>query len=532
MKYIFADSKSLIKELEVVNPANHTHGIISTPENMTAVEAAKIKQDIVQNGYKVLAGEHEGKPVLKIEGFDSANNLLASIADDGAIKGNFTATKTALDEHKADKSDMSKLRLLGAGACFAVASSAILAAGAIRQSAGEAFQGFAGIVPAIGLMWASQQTAESQMSYLYRDFKEFAQENNLRIGNDVRAIITEREAPDDLFHNFQRGVFENGPAANNLIKAIAISSGTIGAAQQGNWYKTAGNALAVTGLLTANALPEAHTEHQSSVHLGDEADKKAGEISEPPTPKKGFFGELVAKVQASPQMLAGGFALGQQAFKAVGNELYDKPTKAKFTESYDGLKSEYGTALDVAVEAKNKNDILKFGDKLKYLEAKNLKYERYANAVTADQISMAGYTVGYALYMGTKKHNGSKLDLDPIVEICANMVSDYPEDQQKAVIQRLATFLGNHKYASDSVDDLVSKINHKMAVLADSPWVGNEATNVIKPFNNFATRLDGAKQEQVEDSWQQNEPSSNLIEAKRQSLEKMVQSEKQVSVSV
>ncbi len=571
MKYSFGDDESSIKELEITKPDKKAQAILQTPESMTNEDAARIREDIVQSGYKVIAGEDAGKPVLKISGFDSANNFLGTMADNGTVIGDFKAEKTAIDDHKKDKGDNSKLALLGAGACFAVASTAILAAGTIRQSVGEIAQGFVGIFPAAGLMWASQQTPETQMSYLYRDLREFSENNNLRINNDVRSIFTEQEAPNDLFHNVQRGVFENGPTANNLIKAIAISAGTQGAFQQGNYWKTAGNAIAVTGLLAANALPEKHVEQHSSVFLGNEEGRKSGEVSEPPEQKKGFIGETISKLTANPQMIGGGFAMVQQALKYIGNIKHDKIVEAEFrveeTKNRPIFEASRNESMANAVTALTEGNIdgankytteaKGLFDELQHLDDYDTKYKRYGNAVIADRISMVGYTVGYALYTQTKKHNGSKLELDPIMEICANMVHDYPVDQQKAVTQRLAGFLGNHDYVSETVDDLVSKINHKVAVLASSPWLGNKPANNIVTFDNFATRLDGAQQTQVEHSWhkdvtQQNvvqqdgaqqlgvqgnaaisvTPNSILIDAKRQSLEKLVASEKQVAMSV
>ena len=542
MRYSFNDEKSLIREIEVFTPDKESQAIIFTPENISIDEIAKIKQNMEQNGYKVIAGEHKNQAVLKVYGFDSANNLLATMANDGAVFGVFQTSKTELDEHKKDKNDNSKLALLGAGACFTIASSAILAAGAIRKSAGETFQGVAGIVPAIGLMWASQQSAESQMSYLYKDLREFAESNNLRMNNDVRAVIAEKEAPDDLFHNFQRGVFEKGPAFNNAVKAIAISSGTLGAFQQGNVWKTAGNALAVTGLLAANAIPEQHSEHQSSVLLGGEiggsGGKKAGEVSEPPSPPKGFVGQMVATVQASPQMLAGGLAVLQQGFKAVGNELHDKPKKIEDKKEYDKQKPIYEAGLKDAYHNVNNADgsinetysekAKDFTQKLKELEEHRAHSEQYAKAVVYDRISMVGYGIGYALYTQTKLHNGSKLELDSVIEVCANIVNDHPQERRKAAIQRLATFLGNHPYVHENVDELVSQINHKMAVLAQSPWAGHEKANNIVKFAH-ATRLDGATQEQVEMAWKGEKPNYNVMEATKQSLEKLVTNELQPS---
>jgi hypothetical protein len=474
--------------------------------------------------------------VLKVYGFDSANNLLAKMADirfpdeNGAVFGDFQTSKTALDEHKKDKSDNSKAILASAAILIGAGSASVATAGVLRGQKGifEAFQGAAGVAGAGCLMLTAMQTEQMQMSYLYRDLREFAESNNLRIGADVRAVISEYEAPDDLLSNFQRNVADNGPTINNTIKSIAGTSGAIAGGIQKNPYKLIGNAAVAVAMTTANLLPEKHISHETSINLGNEIGNKSGEITEPPVKKKSGVAGFIDGMIHNPQSIAGASVLFQQAAKFAGNKLIDEPKEREFYKTYDDLKEEYKTGYGSAVEEKDGAKTIQFNKKLEILEKDKIKFDNSQKAVIYDKASMFLLTAGFAAYTATKKHNGSKLDLDSVIEVCANMVNDYPKEQQKAVTQRLATFLGNHDYVHENVDELVSQINHKMAVLAQSPWAGNEKANDIVKFE-CATRLDGANQEQVEMAWQREKPNSNVLEAKKQSLEKLVAPELQPS---
>jgi hypothetical protein len=542
MRYSFNDEKSLIKEIEVFTPDKESQAIIFTPENISIDEIAKIKQNMVQNGYKVIAGEHENQAVLKVYGFDSANNLLAKMADirfpngNGAVFGDFQTSKTELDKHEKGEIDKAKIALGVATVGMWGGAASIATAGVIRGSTPEIVQGLLGVTSATVLGITALQTQESRMSFLYRDFIDFVEDNNIRIGTDARSLISTYEAPQDLLHSVLQFAYDHGPVFNNGAKILAGASGIWAGLEQGNIPKAIGNASLVLGMGAGILAPENHVSHESSIYLGESSTN----IAEPPKPDKGFAGNIINWFNEKPQRYAGIGALGQQLGKIIGNETCDKQNKKDFFEgneakgkkSYADAKTEYTKIQSEGMSSNNPQIVTEYGNKLQELENKNIKYQKYANAVVADRASMGLLTIGYAAYTMTNKHNGATLDLDSIIEICANMVNDYPKEQQKAVTQRLATFLGNHSYVDENVDELVSQINHKMAVLAQSLWAGNGKANDIVKFE-CATRLDGADQEQVEMAWQKNEkPNSNVMEAKKQSLEKLLPTELQQESSM
>jgi hypothetical protein len=589
MKYNFSEDKSLIKEIEIFNRGKSLEALIHVPTQSNNGDLTKIKEGLQSYGYDVMAGVDGNNAVLKVFGFETANNLLTSmsniqIGDNRAVSGDYQATKNERDEAHSIKDDnwQKRAAILTAGSLYTVGNFSTIAAGIVRGNTSEALQGLAWAGPGLGLMMSGLQTADTQMPFLYNDFNEFLQQNDIKVPNNVQNLLDERKTDNNLWDKTWRLATGNASNAFAACEAIGAGLGIKAGIELKNPYKSVASAVMGAGMVTSLLTEEKHPKYKESLYLGN-----GSSGSKVPEPEKNSGG-LLGLLEEHPMIAAGALANVQNAIKIAG--IFEVDVKKRM--DFDGVLNADATAkikdlspdkkdawileqtrqgediwgeskqgilgriashkiegkyykdkieleqkqFDVAQKLSGltqdsdeyKQAILavnKAQNEIQALDKQRETYIKNDRAAKLDGLAIGSFIVANAITMVTSKDNTPDLlksgGVDSLVEISANIVMDYPEDAQKVVAQRLATFIANHQYVKLNVDDVVSMINNKMEVLQSVSWLGQNVE--FKPFE----RADGASFELVKASQNPN----SKVEGQRASLEKLYGAEAAVSES-
>lgn len=509
MKYIFEHPESMIKEVQMHKPNGALEVLLYQPDQADEKVISAFKTCMEQKGYDVMAGEDEHRPVLRISGFSSAQQALAIIADGGGVKGDVRVEGNDKDiSPEVDKRrQFQRLALLGAGLTYAAGNTCTMLSGWNRgmENGGleEIIQGGVWNIAAAGLIASATQTANTNMSYLYRDFEDFLHDSHLRIPSDVQHRLQEHAADHSLGSKALELALVHGTELNNITKiagaAMMLKAGLSG---EGNPYKVAGALTLATGMTLGITLPQPdHNTYESSQLgsvVGQSVDTEAnghaaGRDIPNPTEQKGFIGSVIDKMNSNPLFYSGALALVKSAINTVGVEKIDKERKAAYLDPENGKyykkKVEYENRLEALAQEGFTDSIqqqyTEIGEGLKELERKKSYYDSGERAGAYISLAEKFYFVANSLYMCSSKKNGADLvqsgGINSIMEMAANVIMQYEPEVREGVTQRIATFLGNHHYVHFGIDDVVTMINAKVDALDKSAWLGKAENNIV-PF--------------------------------------------------
>lgn len=572
MKYIFENPESLIKEVQVHTPSSGLEVILYQPKGADDASISALKVQMEQSGHQVLAGEDEGRHVLRLYGFTSAQHALAELANNQAVKGDFKTQKN--DKDRSIPQDVNRIlrrgALFGAGA-FSLAGNVNTARSAMTRGSGaELAQAAVWALPDFSLMLAATQTPEMQMQFLYKDMQEFLLKNQFHVPSNVQNILEDRAAGGGFKDKAVRFSMDYGPIFKNVSKILGSGMMFKAGFEGDNPYKMGASVLCATGMGLGIALHQSSHATYSSTNLGQAVDtvgmtteeKQKAEQSHvatfpEPTKDHGFIGNLIAKANANPLFYSGSLALLNNALNIIGAREIDGKRREEFLRDEHATGDNRGqywreketTALQIAELEREKANISegsnvynaivdnlekKYADSAS-LDKKRDKYEKAAAAGSYINNAAKCYATSNILYMFASKNNGADLvqsgGINTVVEMAANIVHKYNPEFRDAITQRLSTFLGNHAYVPFSVDDMVQLINAKVKVMSSSAWIGNNERGTATFIPADTVELPSPKAQAIARTSSQVDehievPTSHVQNAARESIQKMFGSQR------
>ena len=585
MEYSFASSESVIKKIQVFNRGKSVATIEAIIHIPDAVSTEQLQKILRNRGYDVMLGVDDDKtPIMRVYGFETANNLLVNLAEDGAVKGDYSAVETERDTQKfIDESAKDRALKTLAGSLYISGNTFTMLSGAVNGMGGNGwsglFEGAAWMPTSVGLVVDGLQDADKKMSFLYSDFDHFLKKNNIKTPSNIQSILNEHKSEDGLWNKFERFSTSNASTAFAIAEGIGgLFGAKAGWEQNQNMYKVTASLTMVSGMIVSALLPsEANVDNnRHSPLLGH---NEGGVDNVVPEPNKKTNG-LVDWLKTHQMVPAGACAFTQNIIKLVGTKevsernrmnfdgvLQDKYKKHRNNEEwllekadekiwkvekqgvfgklseepiageYYQNKKKWQNELDAAkkslksAEVDNVQDellttITENEKKLSELENKRKSYIANDKAALFDQLAVGSFMIANATTLMTKKSNSPDLmksgGVNNVIEMAANIVLEQSENQQKAMTQRLATFLGDHKYVKLDIDQVVTQINEKVEILQQSNLISN-STELKQIKNN------------LEDLYQIPNANNNLspnnnIEAEREKAGRMYNGEVNVAV--
>ncbi len=645
MKYSFSSSESIIKDIEVFNNGETPEALLYMPNDASVDELQQVTKSLEARRYGVMAGiEPNGAKVLRVSDFQTAGNLLAMMAEDKSVSGDYVATETEHDTQTKSKDANANKRTIKtiAGVGYTIGNLSTVAAGTIRGMEtgkwAEAWQGAAWTLPGLGLIIDGMQTAETQMPFLYEDLNNFLLANDVKVPTNIQTLLDEHKSDNNLWDKVRR--FSNSNSSTTFAGAefIGASLGVQAGLEQGNKYKAVASAIMGSGMLLGAILPEQHHENKHSALLGSgvsgnniagnnvaasgnnfsagagagAGNNSAGNnIVEEPHKQDGNVVERFGNwLQERPMRIAGLAANVQNLIKLVettdkdnrknfdgvlnknnaehigddewllenvNKDIWEKapqgitrqpskePVVGKYFQEKDRLLKEQALIKDELKESLQGNSpkspeksleeydaaiakVKKNETDLENIEKTKRAYQAGDRAANLGNIASLAFIGSNFLTMATDKDNAPDLvksgGINSVMEMCANIVLEQPDDAQKAITQRLATFLGNHKFVKLNIDEAVVQINQKVEALAQSNWVANMKSDIsieenrqrlesAYQINQPATRFESLP-ENISENISENPPENpnNKLEANRQLAERMYGNNMQSSIMV
>jgi hypothetical protein len=550
MKYSFNSSESVIKDIEVFNHGEKTSSIEAIIHIPDAVSTEQLQKILRNRGYDAMLGVDEDKtPVMRVYGFENANNLLVNMAKDGAVKGDYSSQETDRDNQKfVDESAKDRALKTLAGSCYIGGNTFSMLSGAVNAIGGNGYsgiyEGLAWMPTSVGLVVDGLQDADKKMSFLYSDFDHFLKKNDIKVPSNIQSILNEHKSEDGLWNSFERFATSNSSTAFACAEALGgIFGAKAGWEQNKNMYKVTASLTMVGGMIVSALLPsEANVDNNNHSPLLGRNEGASDNLVPEPNKKTNGLMDFLKTHQMVP---AGGCAFTQNILKLIGTKevsernrmnfdgvlkdenkqyrnneewlldnadqdiwkkekqgVFGAPSEEPIAGQYYQNKKKWQNEIDNAKQSLNALEPGKEQDKhiaiidenqkkLTEIEKKRKKFAANDKAALFDQLAVGSFMMANATTLMTKKSNSPDLmksgGVNNIIEMAANIVLEQPEDQQKAMMQRTSTFLGDHKYVKLDIDQVVNLINEKVETLQQSNLISN--TIELKQNKNHLENL-------------------------------------------
>jgi hypothetical protein len=535
MKYSFSSSESVIKDIEVFNHGEKNSSIEAIIHIPDAVSTEQLQKILRNRGYDAMLGVDEDKtPVMRVYGFENANNLLVNMAKDGAVKGDYSSQETERDTQKfIDESAKDRALKTLAGSLYISGNTFTMLSGAVNGMGGNGwsglFEGAAWMPTSVGLVVDGLQDADKKMSFLYNDFDHFLKKNNIKTPSNIQSILNEHKSEDGLWNSFERFSTSNASQAFTVAEAVGGVCGAKAGWEQKNKYKITASLTMVGGMIVSALLPsEANIDNNKHSPLLGHNEGGLDNVVPEPSKKTNGLMDFLKTHQMVP---AGACAFTQNIIKLVGTKevsernrmnfdgvlqdehkeyrnnekwlldnadkeiwktekqgVFGKPSEDPIAGEYYKNKKKWQNEIDTAKNSLSELQASKAQDpllttitenekKLAELETQRKKYVTNDKAALFDQLAVGSFMVANATTLMTKKSNSPDLiksgGVNNVIEMAANIVLAQSEDQQKAETMRIATFLSNHKSVKLDFTEVVTQINEKVEILQQSNLTPN-----------------------------------------------------------
>lgn len=461
-----------------------------------------LTQSLKSQRWTVAADRYNGKPALRIRGFDQDTTLLSALKKAGAISKDVDEVH---DIVKAEgKSGMEGLKqwakdnsMVAAGISYLVADGLIFASGAVRKDVNGMAQGLSwGLTSAILAIFGTPDP-KHQMESLYVDMKRHFEQSGTPPTPDQQQMLRFLQGhPDHFTNKFVDFIYEYPTEIFNTLQGYGGMQGFLAGINQKkfnptdilnpkgqpNYFKMAAGLCVAGGMWGALLIredPEAGmTDAEKEKKFLDrlegkpEAAPKAISVTEDP----------INWVKQKPLRLAGYGAMLNNFLVGIGAVFHEQPDINHYFKGgvRDKLMSEIGLPGELGTEEARIN---KSGDVRAILEMDHKK----AALAKIDKAQMARRTgvkfdalspfpniMGNWLYSLSPKDRSGKLKeagyLDELYTMAANMLENAPPEQRAERLTKFAGFMAGRKEMKSSVDEIIDAVNAKLAQLKDNPW--------------------------------------------------------------
>lgn len=273
MKYTFEHPASLLKEVEIYSIGKDLEARLYAPEGDDAARLPEIRKRMEENGYRVLADVDDisGKQMLRLGGFDDADSLMHTLADDGAVFGDYSVATTEREakENKSFGDLLKDKALTTSGWLYLAADVQLIASGVVRDDMAEAAGGVLWAIPSFLLIAGGNQDEKTVEGFMKRDFMEALEDNNIRIPTQASKVLEDGKAERNPWSWLVETTYDLAAPINNVFQIAGGSMMLKAGLNQNSRAKQIAGAAVVTGMSTGLFMPE-HEEKKkrSSAALG------------------------------------------------------------------------------------------------------------------------------------------------------------------------------------------------------------------------------------------------------------------------
>lgn len=561
---------SPIEKMEVQPFGKRLEAIVHARDGVEPAQLSAIRGMFHAVGVAVMPDEVEGKPVLRLRGFQNGEFLAKALESNGFAEEKERSTGPS--EKKKEKGGfVSKIREQSfkiSGWVYMIGDAALFISGMKRGDKNEAMSGLAyGATSVVAAGWGTRKPEKVFDDLYAKMIGEFARDG-VKLPEGTELTAKELGKPGGLLSRIEKFFYDHPTQILTAGNAIAGYQLFQAGQNQGNNDKRIAGALVMTGMLIGLLVPEKGKKEapksleEMAAALPEGAD--AGAVWKQPEMEKpkGLLGMLTSVrdwVQEKPLRVGGYMALGNNAFMIKGAlaERNSHPLQQKYVaalkdgrfeeaETYkEGLskylvKADYGKLEKLGEDAAGVQTAFQQtqqhfsqttsgqekaidGAKLHELDnrqkdldtdldARLKKLDKSEGMWKMNMLAAASYIVANGLLSisstkGELKGKGGKDPNDELYAAAAAIIANQPEEVQDATITKIGTFLASQREIDMPANELIGRIREKVATVKDNPWL-----DPAKHGDRAGTRkmeADARVPDHVPDEWVQKEAMRN-----------------------
>ncbi|MEI7669092.1 MAG: hypothetical protein WCJ33_03320 [Pseudomonadota bacterium] len=376
-----------------------------------------------QQGWIVAPATRNGKPVLRLSGFDKSQEILDIIQDNNYVEGSPNIQIIEKEEKKSSFEELKSSSLRASGIFYELGNILYMAEGFFRKDwagvgVGAAFATGDSLLVAFG-----GNDQEKAIKSLLKNLKKHLNDNGIEIPEGSALNAETLAKPNGFLEQIYDFIHEHVNSFKNLAEVAGGIFMIFSGMKSENKAKSAAGAVIITGFLAAELIQE------------KKIDAKEYEKLNP-------VEKVWSKIQSNPLALAGAAGLINNAFNVVG---YANERKKVMQQPEGERKNHY-----------------KIGS-----------------------AAVASMLVANTLYSVSKKTRGNE-DSDIINDVyamAAQAIAEMPEKIREKAIEETSMFLAERNDIKDTKPQIKERIQQAINALAINPWFPNENKQAYNSIN-------------------------------------------------